>query len=66
MGVIAVGKRDGRWFVDVQGCCGIGRYRRDYERAHAVQLLQDGGRLTAWDATGFEVTDRRGRQHHYR
>jgi len=66
MGVIAVGKRDGRWFVDVQGCCGIGHYRRDYDRAHAVQLLQDGGRLTAWDATRFELTDRRGRQHRYR
>jgi len=38
MGVIAVGKRDGRWFVDVQGCCGVDRYRRDYDRAHVETL----------------------------
>ena len=36
-----------------------------YERAHAVQVLEEGGRLNGWDAAGFELEDRRGRLHRY-
>ena len=66
MARIAIGKRDGRWFVDVQGCCGdADADRRIYERAHAVQVLGEGGRLAGWDAAGFELVDRGGRRHRY-
>jgi hypothetical protein len=59
-----IGKRDGRWFVRAQGCCGdLGE--NEYARAHAVQVLNDGGRLQGWDAAGFELADRGGRLHRY-
>ena len=65
MGSILIGKKNGRWFFRAQGCCGMDSYRRDYNRAHAVQVLAEGGRLTGWDAISFELTDRRGRIHQY-
>lgn len=64
MARIAIGKREGRWFVDAQGCCGeLGG--NEYDRAHAVQVLSAGGRLEGWDTAGFELADRRGRLHRY-
>ena len=66
MARIAIGKRDGRWFFDAQGCCGdTEAVRREYDRAHALQLLGNGGRLDSWDARGFELVDRKGRRHRY-
>ena len=43
----------------------MGGTKAFYDRAHAVQVLREGGRLTSWDAIGFEITDRRGRVHSY-
>ena len=65
MASIAFGKRDGRWFFEARGCCAVDRYQLDYHRAHAVQVLGDGGRLADWDARTFELVDRRGRRHVY-
>jgi hypothetical protein len=66
MAHIAIGRRDGKWFFDAQGCCGdVAAQRRFYDRAHAVQVLEEGGRLSAWDGAGFELVDRKGRPHRY-
>jgi hypothetical protein len=66
MARIAIGKRDGRWFVDAQGCCGDAAIDRlMYDRGHARQVLGAGGRLGTWDAAGFELVDRKGRTHRY-
>ncbi|HWH65070.1 MAG TPA: hypothetical protein VNS99_03170 [Gaiellales bacterium] len=65
MAHIAIGKRDGKWFFTAQGCCDSTSARAMYERAHAVQVLEEGGHLNAWDAAGFELEDRRGRLHRY-
>jgi hypothetical protein len=63
MAGLIIGKRDGRWFVRAQGCCGSPSSM--YDRAHAVQVLGEGGTLAGWDAQGFELRDRRGRAHRY-
>ena len=62
---ITISRRDGKWSVRAQGCCGVAGMQAEYDRAHAVQVLREGGRLTGWDAVGFEITDRRGRVHQY-
>jgi len=62
---IGIGKRDGKWFFTAQGCCDSTSAQALYERAHAVQVLEEGGRLNGWDASGFELEDRRGRLHRY-
>jgi hypothetical protein len=51
--------------VRAEGCCGLGGTQAYYDRAHAVQVLNEGGRLTGWDAISFQITDRRGRIHQY-
>jgi hypothetical protein len=65
MAGIVIGRRDGRWFLRAQGCCGAAGQESEYARAHAVQVLGAGGRLQDWDADGFRLVDRRGRSHHY-
>lgn len=67
MAGILIGRReDGRWVLRATGCCGDAEATRSmYERAHAVQVLGEGGRLAGWDADGFELRDRRGRAHRY-
>jgi hypothetical protein len=62
---ITIMRRDGKLSIKADGCCGMGGTKAFYERAHAVQVLRDGGRLTRWDATSFELTDQRGRTHQY-
>ena len=63
---VPIVKKDGKWFFDAQGCCGdVAAQRRFYDRAHALQVLGDGGRLSAWDGEGFELVDRKGREHRY-
>ncbi len=62
---ITISRRDGKWNVHAEGCCGLGATQLYYERAHAVQVLRQGGRLTGWDAASFEITDRKGRVHSY-
>jgi hypothetical protein len=62
---IAISRRDGKWSVRAQGCCGVAGMQAEYDRAHAVQVLREGGRLTGWDAVGLQITDRRGRVHTY-
>lgn len=62
---ISISRREGKWSVRADGCCGLAGTQAYYDRAHAVQVLREGGRLTGWDAIGFELTDRRGRVHTY-
>jgi hypothetical protein len=62
---ITISRRDGKLSIKAEGCCGVGGTKAFYDRAHAVQVLREGGRLTGWDAVGFEITDRRGRVHTY-
>jgi hypothetical protein len=65
MAGFTIGRRNGSWFVQAQGCCGAAAYEQEYSRAHAVQVLAGGGRLAAWDSGGFQLVDRKGRSHHY-
>jgi hypothetical protein len=65
MAGFVIGRRDGSWFLRAQGCCGAGAHEQEYSRAHALQVLAGGGRLTEWDSSGFQLVDRKGRSHHY-
>ena len=62
---ITISRRDGKWGVRAEGCCGLGGTRSYYDRMHALQVLHEGGRLTGWDAISFQLTDRKGRVHQY-
>jgi hypothetical protein len=65
MAGFVIGRRDGSWFLQAQGCCSAVAYDKEYSRAHAVQVLAAGGQLQAWDSGGFQLVDRKGRSHHY-
>ena len=65
MARVLIGRREGRWFVEASGCCSPDVVRREYDRAHAVQVLREGGRLAEWDACTFAILDRKGRTHRY-
>ena len=65
MAGITFGRRKGRWFIQSSGCCVSGDVRAEYDRAHAVQELRAGGRLTEWSAERFTIADRKGRLHRY-
>ncbi|MGN6377904.1 MAG: hypothetical protein ACTHNU_03035 [Gaiellales bacterium] len=54
---------NGRLRLRAFGCCDPVSTRRMYDRAFVVQELRRGGRLTDWDSTEVEVTDRKGRVH---
>jgi hypothetical protein len=64
MGAISIARRDGRWTIRSQGCCGnLAADRRMYEQAFLEQLLADGGRIVSDTGDHVEVLDRRGRIH---
>jgi hypothetical protein len=65
MAFVKLGKRDGRWFFEASGCCSPADQQAVYDRAHAVQVLREGGSLTDWDARRFVMLDRKGRTHSY-
>lgn len=56
-------RRDGKFTLKVQGCCGASGMRREYERAFLEQLLDAGGHVTSHTPERVEITDRRGRVH---
>jgi hypothetical protein len=65
MARMLIGRREGRWFVEAGGCCSPAAVRREYDRAHAVQVLREGGRLAEWDQRRFVIVDRKGHLHRY-
>ncbi len=65
MAGVLIGRREGRWFFEASGCCSPAAVRGEYDRAHAVQVLREGGRLAEWDDRRFAITDRKGRVHRY-
>lgn len=65
MAFVKIGKRDGHWFVEASGCCSPAAQQAEYDRAHAVQVLREGGSLTEWDDRRFVILDRKGRTHRY-
>jgi hypothetical protein len=62
---VRIGRRDGRWFFEASGCCSPAARRAEYDRAHAVQVLREGGTLAEWDDRRFTMLDRKGRKHRY-
>ena len=65
MARVLIGRREGRWFFEAAGCCSPATLQVEYDRAHAVQALREGGMLTEWDERRFAILDRRGRIHRY-
>ena len=65
MARVQIGKRDGRWFFVASGCCSPTTLQVEYDRAHAVQVLREGGTLTEWDDRRFAILDCKGRTHRY-
>jgi hypothetical protein len=65
MARVLIGRREGRWFFEASGCCSPVAQQAEYDRAHAVQVLREGGRLAEWDERRFAVLDRKGRIHRY-
>ena len=65
MARVQIGKRDGHWFFEASGCCAPANLQGEYDRAHAVQVLREGGTLTEWDDRRFAILDRKGRTHRY-
>ena len=65
MARVLIGKREGRWFFEASGCCSPEAQQLEYDRAHAVQVLREGGRLAEWDARRFAILDRKGSTHRY-
>jgi hypothetical protein len=65
MARVLIGRRQGRWFVEASGCCSPAAVQGEYDRAHAVQVLREGGRLAEWDERRFAIRDRKGRLHRY-
>jgi hypothetical protein len=62
---VLIGRREGRWFFEASGCCSPAARQVEYDRAHAVQVLREGGRLAEWDEWRFAILDRKGRIHRY-
>jgi hypothetical protein len=65
MARMVIGRRGGRWFFEASGCCSPAARRLEYDRAHAVQMLREGGRLAEWDERRFTILDRKGGTHRY-
>jgi hypothetical protein len=65
MARVLIGRREGRWYFAASGCCSPAAHQVEYDRAHAVQVLREGGTLTEWDGQRFEILDRKGRTHRY-
>jgi hypothetical protein len=65
MARVLIGRREGRWFAEASGCCSPAAVQKEYDRAHAVQVLREGGSLAGWDALQFTILDHKGRLHRY-